>query len=146
MATRKPAAKKRPTRGGKAKPRSRREIVEAVCRHIVAGDRVHAACTKEGIVWNQLWEWKLEDADLQVLYARAREASAESWEDKSTQHVEDATVDTVQLAHLREGNAKWRAKMANPKKFGDKIDLTSAGERLGLEELVAGSMTRTPHR
>ena len=127
--------------GQVAPVRTRREIVEAVCLHVVAGDRVHLACSKEGIVWNQLWEWKLQDPELQALYARAREASAESWEDKATDHVETATMATVQLAHLREGNAKWRAKMANPRAFGEKVDVTSGGE--SFPALIAASMKIT---
>lgn len=125
-------------------PRTRKEVVVAICQHIIDGDRVHLACSKEGITWPTLWLWKSEDGELYTLYARAREASGESWEDKSTKHTEEATTENVQLSRLREDNARWRAKMANPKQYGDKIDLTSAGARIGLEELVAGSMEKKP--
>jgi hypothetical protein len=126
------------------KPRSRREIFTAVCARIINGARVHAACSAEGITWRDLWMWKAEDHELFALYARAREASGEMWEDKSTEAVEGATADTATVVRLREDNYRWRAKMANPKQYGDKIDLTSAGARIGLEELVAGSMERKP--
>ena len=57
---------------------------------------------------------------------------------------DEATPDTVQVARLQVDTHKWRAKTANPKQYGDKVDLTSAGARIGLEELVAGSMERKP--
>jgi hypothetical protein len=128
------------------KPRTKREIVEAICDHVIEGDRVHLACSKEGITWKTLFYWKEADAELGTLYARARKASAESFEDKASKHAEEATVEAVQVDRLKVDTAKWRAKMADPLRFGEKIDVTSAGERLGLEELVVGSMQRTPDR
>lgn len=128
------------------KPRTRREIVEAICVRIIAGERIHKACELEGISWPTLWNWKAQDAELLTLYMRAREASAESFEDKGTQAVEGLTENTPEVVRVKENHYRWRAKMANPKAFGEKLDVTSAGERLGLEELVAGSMQRTPDR
>ncbi|HEY2851148.1 MAG TPA: hypothetical protein VGI97_14820 [Gemmatimonadaceae bacterium] len=126
------------------KQRTVRDIFEAVCARITQGERIHAACSAERTTWRQLWMWKAQDHELHALYARAREASGESWEDRSTETVETATKEDVQLARLKEDNYRWRAKMANPKQYGDKVDLTSAGARIGLEELVAGSMERKP--
>ena len=120
-------------------PRTRLEVVEAVCAHIINGDRVHEACHKEGITWKTLFFWKAEDNELGTLYARAREASAESWEDRSTEEVEQANIVTVQLARLREDNYRWRAKMANPKKFSDRPDDLGALEKIGLEALLAAA-------
>ena len=102
------------------------------------------ACRDTGVSKTTFLRWCDADAANADRYARAREASGESWEDKSTETVELAKKDEVQLARLREDNYRWRAKMANPKQYGDKIDLTSAGARIGLEELVAGSMERKP--
>lgn len=127
------------------RPRTRAEIVAAICLHVANRDAIHLSCSKEGITWTTLWEWKDEDAALEQMYQRARKASALAFESRSTEVVEDTKVE-VDRARLIESNARWRAKMADPKGFGDKVDVTSAGERLGLEELVAGSMTRQPAR
>lgn len=124
--------------------RSRRQIVEAICVRIINGARVHVACGAEGITWSTLWLWKAEDNELSTLYARAREASAESWEDKSTEYVENASAETVQLARLKEDNARWRAKNADRRRFGDRVDVAAVSAQVTLEELVAGSMALKP--
>jgi hypothetical protein len=123
------------------KPRTRSEIADAILVNIISGDRLHKACEKEGIKWHIFWEWKGNDPDLAQRYARAREASAESWEDKSTEHAETATAENVNVARLKENNARWRAKMANPAKFADHqpADAMRELERIGLEALLAGA-------
>lgn len=124
--------------------RTRKQITQAICRRIVNGERVHKACSLEGVDWHTFWEWKLEDHELATLYARAREGSADSWEDKATEHTENATAETVQLARIREDNARWRAKMADRRRYVDRIDITAVSAQVSLEELVAGSMALKP--
>jgi hypothetical protein len=107
---------------------------------MIEGDRVHLACSKEGITWKTLFFWKAEDHELGTLYARAREASAESFEDKSTQVVEGATAATLGVDRLKEDHYRWRARVANPKKFSEKPeDTLKELERIGLEALLAGA-------
>lgn len=115
--------------------RTRLEIVQAICERIVNGARVHVACHDEGITWKTLFFWKAADDELGTLYARAREASAESWEDKASE-VAELSKDF----RLQEDNARWRAKMANPRKFSDRQDAAlDSLERIGLEALLAGA-------
>lgn len=122
------------------KPPTKRAVVEAICNHIIMGVRLHVACAREGISWQTLWHWKATDADLQALYARAREASAESFEEKATATAEFATADDVQVARLQVDTYKWRAKMANPNKFSDRPDRELEDlARVGLEALLAGA-------
>ena len=115
------------------------DVIDCIIVRIVQGERLHKACAAEGTTWHQFWRWKEADAQIAQRYARAREASAESWEDKAT----DAAEQSKDF-RLQEANARWRASVANPTKFGNKVDLTTAGARIGIEELVAGSMALKP--
>ena len=103
----------------------RAEVVEKVCARIASGQRLHAACTAEGIAWGTLWDWKQNDAEIAARYAHAREASGESHEDDASRIASEATPDTVHVARLQVETAKWRAATANPKKFGPKLDVTT---------------------
>ena len=46
------------------------------------------------------------------------------WEDRATEAADNATPDTVQVARLQFDAYRWRASVANPKKFGPKLDVT----------------------
>lgn len=105
----------------------REQVVRAICRRVSNGMRIHEACGKSGITWRKLWNWKTQHAPFQALYARARAASAVSYEDRASKTVQKCRPerDAIQLARLREDHYRWRAKMADPKSYGDKLDVTS---------------------
>lgn len=60
--------------------------------------------------------------------ARAREVSAQAFEDKAQEHIEDAG-DQFELSKAKELaiHLRWRAKVANPKRYGDKVQTEISG-------------------
>jgi hypothetical protein len=73
--------------------------------------------------------WAADDDDFGTEYARAREAQAEVMDDKILTAAGEAKADP-QAARVQIDAYKWRAAKLAPKRYGDKIDVTSGGERL----------------
>jgi hypothetical protein len=94
------------------------------------------------------WVWHFDDPQFQDDLGRARSLGQEALLDEVHEIVDDATGD-VYVEHDKDGNAtakidgqtvararlraEYRVKMAqmlSPKKYGNKLDLTSGGEKL----------------
>lgn len=67
--------------------------------------------------------------------ARAKNAqitSAQTFEDKAEEVLINAERDGVEIQRAKELSQlyKWKARVRNPKAYGDKIDVTSDGEKI----------------
>ena len=90
------------------------------------------------------FEWLKEDEELTNQYARATEVRAdiifddilaiadENTNDTSINEngIEVVNNDVIQRSRLRIDARKWVLSKLNPKKFGDKTDITSGGEKI----------------
>lgn len=109
------------------------DILEAIAN----GERVHRACSNHGYQWRHVWTWMAEDTtgSRKALYARARAASALHWAERATETVEQCPPEknAVALARLQEDHYRWRAKVANPKEYGeaDNADADAGAVRIG---------------
>lgn len=90
------------------------------------------------------FEWLKEDEELTNQYARATEVRADiifddilSIADENTNDtyindngIEVVNNDVIQRSRLRIDSRKWVLSKLNPKKYGDKTDITSGGEKI----------------
>jgi hypothetical protein len=67
--------------------------------------------------------WLALDAEFAAQYARAREEQADYYADEIIEIAD--TAEDANLARLRIDARKWKASKLRPKKYGEKIDLTS---------------------
>lgn len=121
------------------------KIFEKICLRIIEGEAVRTILLQDDMpAMETFWRWMKEDEELSKQYARAKELFAEGmFEDIIL--ISDGTDDDVlideegkeQINHnviqrdrLRSDNRKWVLSKLNPKKYGDKIDLTTDGEKL----------------
>jgi hypothetical protein len=135
------------------------EVANEICERIAKGESLRAICkgddqTAEGWMPNQatVYRWlasKEEWAEaFREQYARAREMQAETFVDAIVE-IADATDEPAKAKlamseggeivvrdhnrdRLRIEARKWAASKLAPKKYGDKLDLTHAGE-VGLK-------------
>ena len=92
-------------------------------------------------------EWLSKDEELAKQYARATEIRAEALLDEMIDIVDDKSKDVkeqeingeisqtvnneaIQRSRLRYDARKWLISKLNPKKYGDKIDVTSDNEKI----------------
>lgn len=110
------------------------EKATEILRLLGEGEGLVAICRAEGMPTpGTVRGWALDDdpPGFAARYARARELQAEKWADEIIEE-SDAADDheTAAVAKVRIDARKWIASKLLPKRFGDKLDVTSAGERL----------------
>ena len=66
-------------------------------------------------------------------YAEARNIQAEMMFEELNKIADEENMDDVMRARLRVDTRKWYLSKVLPKKFGDKVDITSDGKVLGVE-------------
>jgi hypothetical protein len=127
------------------------EIAAEILGRIANGEPLSRICKDEGMpVASTVYLWMMKHEDFSNRYARAREDQAETLADEIVQ-IADETPD-LEPVYDRDGNLvemklhaayvswqknrldarKWVAAKLKPKKYGDKIDVTSDGEKVGL--------------
>lgn len=82
----------------------------------------------------------LTKEDYKSLYEGALIASAHTYADKGEQVLKDAERDKVEIIRARElaQHYRWMAGKRNPRKYGDKIDVTSDGEKVNQTIIIQG--------
>jgi hypothetical protein len=76
-----------------------------------------------------LWHWRLKDADFSAAFARAREANAETIEDRIADIEDKVLAEEVnpQAANVVLSSMRWRARVLHPNRFGDKAQVEHSG-------------------
>lgn len=74
----------------------------------------------------------LAKSDHSARVEKARKLSAETFADMAEEVLLNAESNAVEIARARELSQyyRWRARVSEPKKYGDKVDVTSDGEKL----------------
>lgn len=125
------------------------ELALNICAKLADGESLRVICMAEEMPnASTVHAWVLEDKEgFSKKYARARDIQAENMFDeileisddgsndymtitkgRETYNVEDREVTT--RSRLRVDSRKWYLSKVLPKKFGDKLDLTTDGEKL----------------
>lgn len=95
------------------------EVLEAIS----TGASLRYACESVGYKASTFLDWVAEDNDLAEQYARARALQAEHYADEIIR-IADSTQDP-QKARVQIDARKWIASKLLPKKYGEKVDVTS---------------------
>lgn len=107
------------------------------CERIEEGDSLKEALKASGIAWGQVCRWADRDKAVEARYARARSSSADFWASKATEAAEDAKEkDDAPVARLKYDARRWRASVADPKRYSDKVDVTTGGEKLQPSQTI----------
>ena len=124
------------------------ELAETICNRIASGESVRSISRDETMPnGDTIYQWVLKRNDFSEQYARARNTQAElmfdelleiaddgtnDWEERrfGGQTVEVVNNEAVQRSKLRVETRKWYLSKVLPKKFGDKLDLTTQGDKL----------------
>ena len=128
-----------------------------ICQRIALGESLRNVCRDEKMpVTSTVMLWALEDrGGFSEQYAKAREMQAENMFDEILDIADDGENDFytrkaqsgeeyevpdhehINRSRLRVDTRKWYLSKVLPKKFGDKLDLTSLGDKLptGFEHL-----------
>lgn len=80
-----------------------------------------------------IFKWLASNEEFAEQYARAKEAQADAMADEIVDIADGDNGADPQRDRLRVDARKWVAAKLKPKKYGDKLDVTSGGEKLAPE-------------
>ena len=118
------------------------ELADSICTGIGNGYSLRTVCDAEDMPnMSTVFEWIRKHEEFSKQYARACEERTEFHQeamlemgDKAIAHAEDADPKAagavVSAYKLKADNLKWHMSKMKPKKYGEKLDLTSGGEKL----------------
>lgn len=118
-------------------PKFSQDLFDTICERIAEGESLNAICTSDDMPnIATVFRWLGNDTELSDKYARAREAQSDKFVDEIVAIADEA--EDPQLARLQIDARKWVAGKMRPKKYGDKIDVTSDGEKLEFPSISVG--------
>lgn len=128
-------------------PEEKQEILDKVCALLEKGISARQALKEDGMPQSStFFKWLSEERSFSEQYARACESRADAiFEDilniaddnsKDTRIAEDGKEltdhDVIQRSRLRVDARKWVLSKMMPKKYGDRLDLTTDGESMNM--------------
>lgn len=116
------------------------ETATILCEHISGGMSLRTACDQDGMpVRATFFKWMRENPEFLNQYARACEERTEAFAEDILS-ISDEGIGVIkagaekksgaiaQIVRLQVDTRKWMMSKMKPKKYGDKLDLTSDGK------------------
>lgn len=120
------------------------ELADKICSLLAEGMSLRTICKGEDMPDKAtIFRWFRENKEFCDQYARAKEASSEALNEElmdlgdeaiSLAQEVDAKVSSavVNAVKLKADNIKWYMSKQKPKKYGDKVDVTSGGNPIPI--------------
>lgn len=124
------------------------KLADRICQMIAQGQSVRSICAKKDMISMQtFFRWLRENDKFREQYARACEERSYMHAEDIIEIADNATNDymeklegdgyifnseNVQRSRLRIDTRKWLMSKLNPKVYGDKLDMTTNGNDIGV--------------
>lgn len=109
-------------------------VKDKICQLLMQGRSIRSICENEPGMPHEstvrLWASKL-NTEFSTQYRRARDIQADCYADEIIDIADKSTQETSSADRLKFDARRWYVSKVLPKKYGDKLDLTSAGEKIG---------------
>lgn len=125
-----------------------KELADKLCEKLAQGISLRTACLDDGMPGlTTVFKWMRTEDGFSKQYARAKEESA----DGQYEILEDIGDEAIQASYnadpkaagavvsaykLKADNLKWTMSKMKPKKYGDKMDVTSGGEAIKTNTII----------
>lgn len=106
------------------------ELADRILREYGDGKSLSEICRQDEMPDRMtLWHWRNEKPDFSTALARAREANAETIEDRIADIEDKVLTDKVnpQAANVVLSSMRWRARVLHPNRFGEKAQVEHSG-------------------
>lgn len=114
---------------------------DAIVAWISAGKTLRDWCVTHDVGYRTVYDWMEKDEEFAARIARARETGHDVIAEECLQIADEQPPSNMQ-GSTDSGYVAWQKNRIwtrtqllakwNPKKYGDKVDVTSAGEKVGL--------------
>jgi hypothetical protein len=137
------------------------ELADTICERIALGESMRSICTQDDMPsMSSVFKWLREDAEFSQQYARATDERTEAMAEDLL-HISDTPImgetKTIKadgsieikqdemLGHrrLQIDARKWLMSKMKPKKYGDKLDMTTNGKDLPTP-ILGGTTKQIP--
>ncbi len=127
------------------------ELADSICEQLALGNSMRTVCAADDMpAMSSVFKWLRENEGFSEQYARAKQESADYMAEELLEIADDGTNDWmererpdgstfvalnnehVQRSRLRVDTRKWLMSKMKPKKYGDKMDVTSDGKALTI--------------
>ncbi len=129
-----------------------KELGDTVCEAIANGQSMRGVCREKGMPsLSTVFKWIREIPEFTQQYARATEERTEAHAE-DTLEISDNSVKlaqsvdpkaagaVVQAARLQVDTRKWLMSKMKPKKYGDKLDVTSGNKPIPLLHAISNNV------
>jgi len=143
--------KKAPKKNGRPSKYTNK-LADKICKMIAEGQSVRSICKKKDMISMQtFFRWLRENEKFREQYAHACEERSYRHAEEIIEIADDATNDymeehdesgnltgyklngeNIQRSRLRVDTRKWLMSKLNPKVYGDKLDMTTNGNDIGV--------------
>ena len=139
--------KKTPKKNGRPSKYTNK-LADKICQMIAQGQSVRSICAEKDMISMQtFFRWLRENDKFREQYARACEERSYMHAEDIIEIADNATNDymeklegdgyifnseNVQRSRLRIDTRKWLMSKLNPKVYGDKLDMTTNGNDIGV--------------
>jgi hypothetical protein len=133
------------------------ELANEICERLANGESLRRICLADHMPDKaNVFRWLRANEEFRDLYARAREAQADTLADEIVDIADDGSNDYMETeeggeryngdaiarSKLRVDARKWVAAKLKPRVYGDKLDLTTQGDKLTGEKSDVDLATR----
>lgn len=136
------------------------ELAAKICSELSEGKSLRTVCAAEDMPSKTtVFNWMQSIPDFLVQYARAKEEAADALVDEMIEIADDGSNDYMTItkgdheynvedrevtsrSKLRVETRKWIASKLKPKRYGEKLDLTSLGERLVQPPVIVSTIAK----
>lgn len=144
-----------PGKGGQPAMPYDPEVGDKICDRISDGRSLRSICADDDMPSKvTVFKWLRLNEEFANQYTKARQEQAETMADDMLDIADDGTNDYVtrtrpdgseyeafdaehvQRSRLRIETRKWIASKLKPKKYGDKVDVTSDGEKITMPTAI----------
>lgn len=107
------------------------ELADKICEELALGKSLRTVCAGEDMPSMQtVFSWFRTKPEFLEQYARAKQESSDYMAEELIDISDTENMEDVQRARLRIDTRKWLMAKMKPKRYGDQIDVTSAGDKI----------------
>ena len=125
------------------------ELADSICEELALGYSIRTVCKPEGMpAISTFFKWIRENEEFSKQYAKAKQEASDAMAEDILDIADDGTNDYIERegkdgttyevvnseviarSRLRVDTRKFLMAKMKPKKYGEKIDVTSGGEKL----------------
>lgn len=124
----------------------KKEVIGILLDEVAQGNPLNKVCEKSGYVFSSVYFAITENEEFSKMYARAKEIRAHVLAEEILSIADDSSGDytvndkgeevadheNIQRSRLRVDTRKWIASKMLPKTYGEKVDVTTDGEKINV--------------